>query len=98
MQSNRGLQLAVEIDAAIDALAAADSESTLVDFAADDSDKKNEETGEEVLDAHADDNGDAHGDGHVVSKATDRDAYGDDAHSDDHSMVVHVTYEDICEY
>ena len=33
-------------------------------------------------DGHADD---AHGDGH-------------DTHSDAHEMVVHVTYEDICEY
>jgi len=100
MRANRGLESTQVIDTAIDFSAAADSDSTLVTFAAADSEKTNEETGEEVSDAHADD----HGDGHVVSASNEAtDAHGetsheDDAHLDAHSMVVHVTYEDICEY
>lgn len=43
-----------------------------------------------LSDGHGDGHGDVHG----------RGAHGDDhdAHSDAHEMVVHVTYEDICEF
>ena len=86
------------------ALAAADgkafNEGLVQDQFSDAHDENHDDTHKaDAGDVHADSHKEAHGD-ILASNQSHGEAHGDshDAHSDAHDMVVHVTYEDICEY